>query len=409
MSETLKKVKNIIEITKKMNVEKLSNAFSDDSPLMFLLINSVEMSMEVLDTLPDLDKNKMKANLINLLDDDMVRDSEDENKIKITEIKSNLAEMIDKFFETKKKANSFKFKTMIYNFFKIKTNVNSSNKNKKMVGGDRDTCAICLETNQSGTLVCCPLQPQHHVFHEECALNWLHLRGKCPICRANWNPSVLICPGANYPNDLDHRANPLVPLIHPREEGLVTGLSSSQFIQFMTSPLTSRGFHLGITYYLCLFLCWVVGNQGSTIPYTAAAVFINVNLYFLSSLPFTSNNADHIITIYRVQQFIYSLCIIFILLSVSEPTTEELMRQTVQGLQQVTYLILQEGTDGNENARQMFRDSINSLARRLNEHQDGGSMKARRKSRKKRGRKSNRKKLDRKKLNRKTRRKVIKF
>ena len=85
------------------------------------------------------------------------------------------------------------------------------------------------------------------------------------------------------------------------------------------------------------------------------------------------------------------------------------MRQTVQGLQQVTYLILQEGTDGNENARQMFRDSINSLARRLNEHQDGGSMKARRKSRKKRGRKSNRKKLDRKKLNRKTRRKVIKF
>ena len=54
-------------------------------------------------------------------------------------------------------------------------------------------------------------------------------------------------------------------------------------------------------------------------------------------------------------------------------------------------------------------DSIDQQLTRLMEHQDGGSMKTRRKSRKKRGRKSNRKKLNRKKLNRKTRRKVIKF
>lgn len=426
MSETLKKVKNIIEITNKINVKKLSkdkNAFSDDSPLMFLLIESVEMNMKVLDTLPDLDEDKMKANLIKLLDDDMVKTK---NKIKITEIKSNLAKMIDKFFETKKKANSFKFKTMIDKFFKIKTNVNSSNKTKKMVGGDRDTCAICLEINQFDSplgLVCCPSEPRLHVFHKDCALNWLHLRGECPECRANWNPwrqgnMNIIHPGDYYPpyNHLDHRANPLVPLIHPREdeeegqeeEELVTGLSSSQFIQFMTSPLTSRGFHLGITHYLCLFLCCIIDNfgEGTMAPYNVAATIINVNLYFLSSLPFTSNNADHIITIYRVQQFIYSLCIISILLSVSEPTTEDLMHQIVRGLQRVTVLILNNSSDvNNENARQMFDQQLTLLM----EHQDGGSMKTRRKSRKKRGRKSNRKKLDRKKLNRKTRRKVMKF
>ena len=102
MSETLKKVKNIIEITNKMNVEKLSkdkNAFSDDSPLMFLLIESVEMNMKVLDTLPDLDKTKIKATLKKLLDDDKVKN------LKITtEIRSKTAKMIDKFFETKKKS-----------------------------------------------------------------------------------------------------------------------------------------------------------------------------------------------------------------------------------------------------------------------------------------------------------------
>jgi hypothetical protein len=85
------------------------------------------------------------------------------------------------------------------------------------------------------------------------------------------------------------------------------------------------------------------------------------------------------------------------------------VRETARRLQQVTDLILENSSDVDESLRQMFRDLIAQADRQLNEHQYGGSMKARRKSRKKRGRKSNRKKLDRKKLNRKTRRKVMKF
>ena len=125
-------------------------------------------------------------------------------------------------------------------------------------------------------------------------------------------------------------------------------------------------------------------------------------LYVFRSLPFTFNDdADPIITIYRVQQFIYILCIIYILLFTSEPTPEDLMRDTARRLQQVTDLILENISDVNATVRQMFQDPIDQQLTRLMEHQDGGSMRARRKSCKKRGRKSNRKKL-----NRKTSRKV---
>ena len=63
---------------------------------MKLLIESVEMSMKILDTLPNLYKNQIKATLRKLLDDDRVR------ILKVTkEIKSQTETMIDKFFETK--------------------------------------------------------------------------------------------------------------------------------------------------------------------------------------------------------------------------------------------------------------------------------------------------------------------
>ena len=148
---------------------------------MKLLIESVEMSMKILDTLPNLYKTKMKATLRKLLDDDRVR------ILKVTkEIKSQTETMIDKFFETK-------------------PNANSSNKTKKMVGGDRYTCDICLVTNigiDSSELVCCPSYPQHHVFHVDYALEWLLSTPSCPTCRAIWNPveQPLLHPGQNnYP------------------------------------------------------------------------------------------------------------------------------------------------------------------------------------------------------------------
>ena len=58
MSETLKKVKNIIEITNKMNIEELSkdkNALSKNSPLMKLLMVVVELGCKMIYTLPNLD------------------------------------------------------------------------------------------------------------------------------------------------------------------------------------------------------------------------------------------------------------------------------------------------------------------------------------------------------------------
>ena len=398
MSETLKKVKNIIEKTNKMNVKKLSkdkNALSEDSPLMFLLIESVEMNMKVLDTLPDLDKDKMKASLKKLLDDDKVKN------LKITtEIRSKTAKMIDKFFETKKKANS-------------------SNKTKKMVGGDPDTCPICFETNvgvnSNNNLVCCPSQPQLHVFHRGCALSWLRLRGKCPICRAGWNPLLpLINPGDNYPRYDRVQRDQHNDYIGEEDEDEEEEEEERGFWLSLRNQINStnfsREFHLGITTFLMILLACLMFSRRHTISYYPLPLYANVILYFISSLPFTYNNdVDPIITIYRVQQFIYILCIIHILFFVTEMNSGTRMRETVRALQRVTDLILQNSSDVNETERQMFRDSLNSLARRLNEHQDGGSMKARRKSRKKRGRKSNRKKLDRKELNRKTRRKVMKF
>ena len=125
MSETLEKVENIIKRTDKMNVEKLSkdkNALSEDSPLMKLLMESVKLGWKMIYTLPDLDENEMNKVVKKMLDDDKVRN------LKIpTEIRTKAAKMIDKVF-------------------KIKKNANSSNKTKKMVGGDpHEECPICME------------------------------------------------------------------------------------------------------------------------------------------------------------------------------------------------------------------------------------------------------------------------
>ena len=84
---------------------------------MKLLMEVVELGLKRIYTLPNLDKTEMKNTLVKLLDDDKVKNLEI-----TTKIRSKTAKMIDKFFATKK-------------------NANSSLKNKKMVGGDPDTCA----------------------------------------------------------------------------------------------------------------------------------------------------------------------------------------------------------------------------------------------------------------------------
>jgi hypothetical protein len=133
----------------------------------------------------------------------------------------------------------------------------------------------------------------------------------------------------------------------------------------------SRESHLGITSFLCVLLACLMFSRRDSIAYSPLAIIINVILYGFRSLPFTLNDADPIITIYRVQQFIYILCIIYILLFTSEPTPEDLMRDTARRLQQVTDLILQNSSDVNATVRQMFQDSIDQQLTRLMEHQDG--------------------------------------
>jgi len=399
-SETLNKVKNIIEITNKINIEKLSkdkNALSEDSPLMKLLMESVKLGWKMIYTLPDLDENEMNKVVKEMLDDDKVKN------LKITtEIRSKTAKMIDKVFKIKKKANS-------------------SNKTKKMVGGDPHECPICFGTNvdvDPNILVCCPSQPQHHVFHRDCALSWLRLRGKCPSCRADWNPLLpLIHPGDNYPPYNPDQHNDYIGEEDEDEEEEGEEEDEEEERGFwlslrnqINSTNFSREFHLGITTFLIILFACLMFSRRHTISYYPLPLYANVILYFISSLPFTFNDdVDPIITIYRVQQFIYILCIIHLLFFVTEMNSGTQVRETARLLQRVTDLILENSSHVDESLRQMFRDSIAQINGRLNEHQDGGSMKTRKKSRKKRGRKSNRKKLDRKKLNRKTRRKVMKF
>ena len=54
------------------NFQRIAIVFQK-SPLMKLLIESVELSMEVMYNLPNLDKTEMKKTLIKVLDDDKVR------------------------------------------------------------------------------------------------------------------------------------------------------------------------------------------------------------------------------------------------------------------------------------------------------------------------------------------------
>ena len=45
---------------------------------------------------------------------------------------------------------------------------------------EEDRCSICLAPNAEAPRVRIPCQ---HVFHSTCLMNWLHIRGGCPICR----------------------------------------------------------------------------------------------------------------------------------------------------------------------------------------------------------------------------------
>ena len=406
MSKVIKKIKTIVEKTEKLDVEKLSkdkNALSKKSPLMKLLIESVEMSMEVLETLPNLDKTKMKATLRKLLDDDSVKKLQINNEI-IEKIEFQTEIMIDKLFET-----------------------------KKMVGGDEHTCSICLEEftgNESRQdLVCCPNAPPcMHKFHIRCIEQWLTTQPRigqgpatyhrCPECNLYWDPTdAFIHPDGPIPQHEE--------LVQPNRRffsfNFLTNTRRrannfrSYIMEQMNGP-NSLAFHVVLTSLLCMLLSCVINSTQGTVDVLREFFYTNLFLYGLSFFVDPSRlisfrqDQSPLISVLRVQQFIFLISIIDILVFLPlirtneriEPTPEEVAINTAFNIQDVTTMILNNSSDIDPNVRQMFLNTLVQQARRLMEHQDGGSIKARRiKSCKKRGRKSNRKKL-----NRKTRRKV---
>ena len=51
------------------------------------------------------------------------------------------------------------------------------------------TCAICLETNNEGTVTELPCK---HYFHKECISKWLlHESTKCPMCKKNCQKKII--------------------------------------------------------------------------------------------------------------------------------------------------------------------------------------------------------------------------
>mmetsp|Transcript_44167 Transcript_44167/g.106424 ORF Transcript_44167/g.106424 Transcript_44167/m.106424 type:complete len:231 (-) Transcript_44167:243-935(-) len=54
----------------------------------------------------------------------------------------------------------------------------------------KDGCAICLEDYNAGETICVPITKScNHVFHDQCIMEWLKNRDRCPMCRVNLLPS----------------------------------------------------------------------------------------------------------------------------------------------------------------------------------------------------------------------------
>tara|TARA_B100000927_G_scaffold289035_2_gene284866 strand:+ start:449 stop:1690 length:1242 start_codon:yes stop_codon:yes gene_type:complete len=408
MSDFIERAKNIFNETKKMNVEELSNDSEALSKCVDatteLLIQSVELSMEVMDTLlPNLDKKKMKATLIKLLDDDRVKGLE------ITkEIKSQTDIMIDKFFESK-------------------TNVNSSNKTKKMVGGDPEICAICLETNrgvENANLVCCPSQPLHHIFHIDCALDWLLNNPLCPSCRSPWSPmeQPLLHPGDRYP---DYDRDVHIPRNEPRrnrnrnrianalvqEERLNRDFFVRELLLDIQRDNENNSSFLYLIAIIFLMSIMVKNNPLMSGPNEFIILIVNIMLYFMKLLNIRifnfQLNEHSLVDIYEKQVFIY--CIVMLVgLACSEYFPNSLVNEASQTLRYTNQYILRHATPEEQEAwRQVLIEESNRLRPRywfsrfwgegrFDQQMGGERKKARRKSRKIRGRKSNRKKLSKK-------------
>ena len=387
-------ISEIVEHVLKLNVEKLSKnskALSKDSPVIKLLVDVSKLIVEKMKTL-DLDKAKVKKTLGKLLSDDKVK-----NLKVIDIIKTHTEEMIDIFFAGKKDV-------------------------KKMLGGDEATCSICMVdftgNEDREELICCPnpvAQPCKHKFHRACIETWLTQNGgvnnRCPECsyQWNWNENDLIHPDGTFYSNLLSGVRRRVNRISFRDIG-------SYIVDQINGLTFSRESHLGITCFLLLFLCCFINSRGGDIHYNylPLATLINIILYGLrfyrqdGHLLITFNDdTEPLVTIYRVQQYICILCIIYIQLftpAAQSPDPPSRPPPQVDGLivllRESVNIVLNNTTDVDMTAVREFREALLQNAQALNDEtlrrSQGGSMKARRKSRKIRGRKSNRKKLSKK-------------
>eukprot|EP00928_Gymnodinium_smaydae_P079167 TRINITY_DN63167_c0_g1_i1.p1 TRINITY_DN63167_c0_g1~~TRINITY_DN63167_c0_g1_i1.p1 ORF type:complete len:319 (+),score=39.72 TRINITY_DN63167_c0_g1_i1:68-1024(+) len=48
-------------------------------------------------------------------------------------------------------------------------------------GSETLDCIICLDTLEQGDVVC--TLPCNHIFHQNCAVDWLRINGVCPVCK----------------------------------------------------------------------------------------------------------------------------------------------------------------------------------------------------------------------------------
>ncbi|CAJ1959160.1 unnamed protein product [Cylindrotheca closterium] len=52
--------------------------------------------------------------------------------------------------------------------------------------GNNPECVICLQSYNAGQVLCSASTSKcHHIFHEECAIEWLQESNECPLCRVD--------------------------------------------------------------------------------------------------------------------------------------------------------------------------------------------------------------------------------
>jgi hypothetical protein len=438
MNDILKKVKEISKKTKDLNVNELAKNNKLDTLIkllketMKISKGTMEISKELMEGL-SLDKNKV----IEVIEQLEKLFNNKENKKQLEKLFNNKEIKIFPFLQDKIKTRKF-----INNYF---SNKHGGKLQKKMVGGDPTECPICYQSfeNDGTQIVICPATAdgeidQQHRFHMDCILSWLFLPGNidgtCPTCRCQWNPfeqelrMALPEDEVQEPNQEPNRLTPfhnIHSFMERQFNSIITQINNLNF---------SEGTHLGITAFISTMMCAMATSRSYDVDDLGKDIFyLNIILYFISYFRryFPSfGNETPLITIYRVQQYIYILLFIVISLSFFQNTRDTaspaspaspasfegdvtlLMSDVKSELNKVTLTLLRNITAVDPSTIERYIQFLDSQQSMLQERRNSstfsaGSNKLRRKKSYKRSKKINKRRKSNKKLNRKTRRKVM--